>query len=443
VPGYDAAVGLSAKDRASVITELQKPTTINTNGVPSTVPAWQAMRGPNGRPFTSIDDAVQATTAMANTHNLADPRDVVHVATHLANGVPFSDMPAPPSYTSTGTADQWPQHKADALAPAQPGAPGPTPGTAPPGAQAPGSTSSGASAVARLYSGSLGQQPAPVAPGATAPAPQSRGPAPSATAPNPQAVLAQIPPEQRQAYSDPAYQLPSQGPVRPGVGVAPEVQQTRNDVAKAASTLLDDQSANAKAAGAALRYYALAKDVLDSGNVTTGWSQEKLNQTASALQQFGIKTSMLGDPSKSAELVKALTNAGLQNLKTVYGARITQSEVFLNLQHANPAADMPLPALQRLIGDQVDNLKYDLATAQRARPYLATGNDPRSFDDWNQKHFPREQLAVTPQAGGAQPSGGGGGGAPSAALAALRANPARAPEFKAKYGYLPPGVGGQ
>ncbi len=374
IPGYDNAVGMSAKNRADVIAELQKPTNIkNSDGTESTVPGWQALH------FPSLEAAVQHATALAVTrfgpdYNGNGPGDHTALAPTIA--AVRDGKPAP------GLTQE--QHDA-AIAQAQRQSAVPPPAGAPAGAPA-------------------------AAPGV--PPPAARAPTPAATpAQIAQATLARIPPAERGNYTDPTYQLPAQGPVRPGVSVAPEVQEQRTAVAKAATELLQEQGMNAKAAGQALRYYTLAQDVINSGNVTTGWGQEKLNSTAAALQKFGVPTSWLGDPSKSAELVKALTNAGLQSLKSTYGGKVTQSEVFLNLEHANPSADMPMPALRQLINDQVDGLKYDLATAQRARPYLATGNDPRSFDTWNQTKYPREQVAVSPQ------SRPGSSNAPTAAAA--------------------------
>lgn len=197
-------------------------------------------------------------------------------------------------------------------------------------------------------------------------------------------------------FNDPQYKL--RAPVIPaGQSAPPAVQDEQKAIAASRTALLQDSADNSKAAGQAIRYYKLASDVLNSGGVTTGWEQERVNQAKAALSQFGINPSWLGDSSKAPELVKALTNAGLQNLKTTYGSKVTQSEVFLNLEHANPSADMPLPALRRLINDQVDNLTYDVGSARRATKYVMTGNDPRQFSTWEQQYYPRQRDAVTPQ----------------------------------------------
>lgn len=319
IPGYDAAVGMSAKDRANVITELSKPTNIkNSDGTESTVPTWQA----TGQ-FSSLEDGVKKTTALANMHR-ASPATVAPAIAAARN-------------------------------------PAPAPAGAPTAAAAP--------AAAR-----------PQAAG---------GPSPSAVA---QATLAKIPPAQRAAYTDSDYQLPPQPPVVRGTSAPQEVIDERKAITKARTDLLGEQAQNTQAAGQALRYYQLANDVLKDGNVTTGWSADHISQVSAALTQLRIPSSWLGDPSKAARLTKALTNAGLQDLRAKFGSKIAQSEVFLNLNKASPNIDMPLPALKHIIQDQIDNMNYAVQSGQRVNQYLATGNDPRKFDVWNQKYFPRQNA---------------------------------------------------
>lgn len=259
---------------------------------------------------------------------------------------------------------------------------------------------------------SRGVSPAAVVAGAAA----ARAQQPPAAAPAPAAVPPATPAAQNPAmkpYMDADYKLPNPA-VRTGVSATPGEVTEQQAVAKSRSDLLEEQSDNAKAAGQALRYYTLAQKIINSGGAITGWRADEISQAKMALQQFGIDTSMFGDPSKTSELVKQLTNAGLQNLRSTFGARIAQSEVFLNLNKASPSANMPLPAIRQLINDQVDNLHYDVATAVRANRYVSTGNDPRKFETWNQQYFPREKVAVDQGGGngGNQSAPSGGGSAP-------------------------------
>lgn len=232
-----------------------------------------------------------------------------------------------------------------------------------------------------------GSTPAATVAGVSTPrAPVARA-APTAPIPGSPAVASKDP-----IFNDPDYKLATPQ-VKQGTSATPAQLEEQKGIATARTSLLQDSSDNSKAAGQALRYYGLAKDIVNSGNATNGWAADKITAVKGALSQFGINPSWLGDPGKTQELVKALTNAGLQNLKTTYGAKVTQSEVFLNLQHANPNAEMQPDALKQLINDQVDNLGYDVNSARRATKYVMSGNDPRQFSTWEQQYFPRQSVA--------------------------------------------------
>lgn len=334
IPGYDSAVGMSAKDRAGLITELNKPVKVagTEPGTETTVPTWQATQQ-----YSSLEDAVRKTTNMANIHRVPGPA--------VAPAVAAARNPAP--------------------APASPPPP-----------QAPGAAA------------------APGAPGASPQAFSTATPAQVA-----QAALARMPPAQRAAYTDQDYQLPPQPPGKLGTSAPPEVVDERKAITKARTDLLGEQSLNTAAAGQALRYYKLADDILSTGNVTTGWSADHIAQVSAALTQLGINPKWLGDPSKAAVLTKNLTNAGLQDLRAKFGSKIAQSEVFLNLNKASPNIDMPAPALHEVIKEQVDNMNYAIQSGQRMNQYLATGNDPRKFDAWNQQYFPRQNAGSSAGAG--------------------------------------------
>jgi len=355
IPGFDHSIGLTADQRAQILKDSNAQVKVDLpDGSTKTMFQWQADNLLQGTRYQSGNDRLSAFVDHAND---------------LRNG----RFGAPPAASS------------------------PTP-------------------VGRLFAGQGGPSAAPQSGSPPAPA--------APTAPRPQPTPAQTPQQQNsnawrqprnatedwralnanpQVWRDPDFQLRAPSGA-PGQSATPGALQEQKNIADSKSDLLKQQGDNAKAAGQALRYYSLAADVLNSGGVTTGWGQHHIAQFSSALQQIGIPTSWLGDPSKSAELVKALTNAGLQDLKSTYGTKVTQNEVFLNLEHANPNADMPLPALRQLINDQTQNLIYTVHSAQRVGKYLAAGNDPRSFDNWNQKYFPREIEAGPQQSGGGQSS---------------------------------------
>ena len=342
IPGYDAAVGLGPKERVELTKASTERVDGYVDGVAAKVPRYKS-------------EGYDTPAAWVQDH--------AQMAAKLQAGLPVGSPAAAAPVTAAGaTSPQVPN-------------------------SAPQATSSaGAAPTVPWLRPQPTAQPAPASNQAQQkPWKQPQGPLQDWRTLN----------ADPKVFSDPEFRL--QTPKIPaGQAMPPAVQDEQKAIAKSRTDLLQEQSDNTKAAGQALRYYSLATDVLNTGNVTTGWSQEHINGMAAALQQVGIPTAWLGDPAKSAELVKALTNAGLNNIKATFG-KTTQNEVFLQLSHASPNADMPLPALRRLINDQTQNLIYDIHSSDRANKYLAAGNDPRKFDTWNQRYFPREKDAVTPQ----------------------------------------------
>jgi hypothetical protein len=233
-----------------------------------------------------------------------------------------------------------------------------------------------------------GQTPAPLG-----------SPAPTADAQTLQAKL-----------SDPAYKL-NVPPLVRGTSQSPAAAKVAGAIADAQTTLLNDQADNSKSAGRALSYSKLAMGVLNSGQVNTGWGSNQITTMKMALQQAGVPANLLGNlASNNVELNKYLTQAALQQLKATYGPRVSQMEVFLNLQKSNPSAEMPIDAIKVLLGNSIASSQYDVDSAKRANAYVAAGNDPRLFDTWNQDKFPRENFTSVPKA-----NTGASGTAPSSA----------------------------
>jgi hypothetical protein len=256
-----------------------------------------------------------------------------------------------------------------------------TPGTAPPPmgmadsgvikAGVPGSNN----LLAGITSPAAGQTPAPVA-----------GPAPTADA----TLQAKL--------NDPAYKL-NVPPVTRGTSQTPAAAKVAGAIADSQTTLLNDQADNSKIAGRSLSYSKLAMGILNGGGVNTGWGSSQITTMKMALQQVGVPASLLGNlASNNVELNKYLTQAALQQLKATYGARVSQMEVFLNLQKANPSAEMPMQAIKVLLGNSIASSQYDVDSAKRANSYVKAGNDPRLFDTWNQDKYPRENYTSVPKA---------------------------------------------
>jgi hypothetical protein len=366
IPGFDDFVGMSAQQRADLASKATERVDTFVDGNPAKKPRWQ-VEGAN-----SADDWLQQHVDMAEALRHGTGPAVAK----------FPQTPATQFFRGSGAGVLG--SGAASLPPGQQSTP---PSIVPSGGPSPGF---------RPQPGLQPGQPAPPRQG-----PQSGQQTASSQPYIPPPALQdwQTKAADPKVYADPDFKLKAPS-IPAGQAMPPAQVDEQKAIAKARTDLLQDQNDNSKAAGQALRYYSLAADVLNSNGTTTGWGQQHLNTAAAALQQMGIPSSWLGDPSKAAELTKALTNAGLQNLKTTYGSKVTQNEVFLNLEHANPNADMPLPALRQLINDQTQNLLYDSAGAIRANRYVAAGNDPRQFDTWQQKYFPRQRDAVTPQSGG-------------------------------------------
>lgn len=233
-------------------------------------------------------------------------------------------------------------------------------------------------------------------------------PGATGTAP-PSTAAAQInDPVLRTALSDSEYDL------APNLrGTQANVSQSTEGkaVADARSALLADTGTSGKISAYALTYLNAAKQVLDSGGVTTGFGAQEITTINRALQKVGLGK-LTNDPSKNIVLVKNLTNAALQNIKAVFGGKVTASEVFLNLDKANPNADMPDEAIRSLVDENVANAQYDVDTAHRAVRYTAAGKDPRKFDDWQLQYYPRQQ-AVRLNTPGAASTGGAPAAAPT------------------------------
>jgi hypothetical protein len=231
---------------------------------------------------------------------------------------------------------------------------------------------------------------APAAPTAATGAPAARAATPAGAA-APQVTD----PALRTALADNTYRTPLP-PERTGVSMGPADIDAKKSFVSAKNDLLKETGFNAKVSGAALVYMNAAQAILDKGGVTTGLGAETITNVNRLARQMGLKGGLTADPSNNIVLVKNLVNAGLQNIKAIFGPKVTANEVFLNLNKANPNVDMPEEALRTLIHENSDIAKYDIATSHRAQAYVGSGttplNDPHRFDDWNQQYFPKEKA---------------------------------------------------
>jgi hypothetical protein len=201
--------------------------------------------------------------------------------------------------------------------------------------------------------------------------------------------------------------------------------------AEARKQVLADAQSDTKNGAQILQYTNAAKSVMQSGGEITGLGAETRAQVSRALAAMNLTD---GDYATSyQEVAKYLGNAALQNAKSIYGARMTQSEVGLQLNELSPSAKMTTKAVNGLLDTTGRAAQYAIDSAKRAPKYLAAGNDPQRFDEWNQAKFDRS-AAVNPAA---TPSTPAVRTAPAAAIAYLKAHPETQAQFKSRFGYLP------
>ena len=236
---------------------------------------------------------------------------------------------------------------------------------------------------------------------ATPPAGQAPGAAPTAPAVDP--VL-------KQALGDPAFRLANTLP-KPVPGQTPSATQKAalEDVGKAQSDLYKDAQTATAAAGSSLQFLQAAKAIMDSKGATLGAYGGMVSQASRWLPLGNT------DATNYQEVSKYLGNAALAQAKQVFGAKLTQMEVKLQLQELSPSTKMTDTAVNNLLSTNIRNAQYAIASGRRVGTYLAAGNDPRNFGVWNQQYFPKEKAVKRAPPAGNTPANGNAGETPQAA----------------------------
>jgi hypothetical protein len=242
--------------------------------------------------------------------------------------------------------------------------------------------SSSPSSMPRMISPAPQSQP-PTAGAGSAPAAPPRG---GTGTPPPAPASTPVDPVLKQALADPDYKI--QAPkVQSGVSQSPAQAEQAKATVQARTDLLKDSQDATSAAAQSLQYLQAAKSIMDSKGATVGAYGGLINQASKWLPFTGNK-----DATNYAEIAKYLGNAALSNAKATYGAKMTQSEVGLQLNELSPSVKMPDKAISNLLDTNIKSAQYTIDSARRTRPYLASGGDPQSYADWNQKYYPREKL---------------------------------------------------
>jgi hypothetical protein len=364
VPGVDQVLtGLTGEERQKAWDAAVAPTTVkNSDGTESQVPAYKASGMLGGPKFNTPWDMVAAADKAARTQ------------TNTSNAS-ASGAPAPNGATAGGP-----------------------PGAAASGAPAP------SGATPTMLGGPQPQPPPAGAGSAPSGSPRSAG---TPTAPSPAAD-----PVLKQALADPDYKI--QAPkVQAGVSQSPAQLEQSKATVQARTDLLKDSADATSSAAQSLQYLQAAKSIMDSKGATVGAYGGLVNQASKWLPFTGNK-----DATNYSEIAKYLGNAALASAKGTYGAKMTQSEVGLQLNELSPSVHMPDQAISNLLDTNIKSAQYTLDSARRLKPYLASGGDPQSYAEWNQKYYPREKAVngagpTSPQGTQATQPGQQGSGAPA------------------------------
>lgn len=201
------------------------------------------------------------------------------------------------------------------------------------------------------------------------------------------------------ALADPDYKIKTT-PVVSGRTPTPAELDQQKVTVQARTDLLSNAQDATNIGGQALQYMNAAKAIMDSkGAPVTGPLGGLIAKLTSA---FGTV-----DATNYQEAAKYLGNAAIQAGKGNFGKGMTQSDVQLQKDELSPSVHMTDDALKNLLDSGIRNTQYGMDSAKRVRAYLATGGDPQSFAEWNDKHFSRSAAVNQPAAASsnAMPSG--------------------------------------
>lgn len=169
-------------------------------------------------------------------------------------------------------------------------------------------------------------------------------------------------------------------------------------------------------------------------NAEVGPLSHFFTENRAKMQEWGVSPKLIpgsGSVTPTFELNKNLLNSALNGAKQIYGARMTGNEVMLQKNEASPSVATSQAAIKSLI--QQDNARnaYFKQRSQDYGQYMQHGGDPNRFESWYSNKFPLQQFAQK-YTFSQNPNS-------EKAISALKANPALAPAFKQKYGFLPDG----
>lgn len=176
-----------------------------------------------------------------------------------------------------------------------------------------------------------------------------------------------------------------------GKGVAEQragmVQETAKELANAAST------GNARLSYIDQAIKALPNASTGPGAMNVAGLQKLL------IERFNMDPDVLkdvanGNADATAVLNKNLLNFATQSASALYGKKMTQGEVKLQIEQASPNTDMTHGAIAYLLAAEKARAQRDVQKATDYGRYINAGGDPLQFEGWHSNAFP-EAAAVS------------------------------------------------
>ncbi len=203
----------------------------------------------------------------------------------------------------------------------------------------------------------------------------------------------------QKALADPTFRQPAfSGPAGTGPSTVAKAEQA--EIGKSYGTLYDEGAQTLDAAKSQLTYLRAAQKVLNDPKTTDFTT---LGLPGSAIAEVNRLWGSGGNAAtRRQEIVKYLSNAALQNARQLYGSRMTQTEVKLQLEQMNPNAHMTPKALNNLLQEQLRIAQYYQKEGQYVHPYLQATNNPLAYYQWFQQYWPMQKVAngeANPNAG--------------------------------------------
>lgn len=177
-----------------------------------------------------------------------------------------------------------------------------------------------------------------------------------------------------------------------GFGQSTYQKGTAEAQASTAAELAKKYGETANISNQRLAYNSQALDLVDKA--TTGPMALSLNNVKNYLtERVGIPAGVMdkvigGDQNATAALNKDLLNAATQKAKAAYGARMTQSEVMLQIKQGAPNVDMTKATIKYLLSTDNAMAQYQVKQANDLGQYINRGGDPYQFEGWYAKSFP-------------------------------------------------------